>query len=101
MLDEDEADIEADIQRELDAFGNDCLQIEDLEYETPQFQGQTRYLVRVLFVTKQLKPLSNKSVLKKKNFFEAPVTQTELKNANGYVIALRHRTWAQARAHLK
>ena len=26
---------------------------------------------------------------------------TELKNANGYVTALRHRTWAQARAHLK
>ncbi|XP_015748541.1 PREDICTED: leucine-rich repeat and IQ domain-containing protein 1-like [Acropora digitifera] len=35
MLDEDEADIEADIQRELDALGNDCLQIEDLEDETP------------------------------------------------------------------
>ena len=34
MLDEDEADIEADIQRELDALGNDCLQIEDLEDET-------------------------------------------------------------------
>ena len=27
--------------------------------------------------------------------------KTELKNANGYVIAPRHRTWAQARAHLK
>ena len=27
--------------------------------------------------------------------------QTELKNANGYVSALRHRTWAQARPHLK
>ena len=26
---------------------------------------------------------------------------TELKNANGFVIALRHRTSAQARAHLK
>ena len=26
---------------------------------------------------------------------------TELKNANGYVSALRHRTWAQARPHLK
>ena len=26
---------------------------------------------------------------------------TELKNANSYVIAPRHRTWAQARAHLK
>ena len=25
----------------------------------------------------------------------------ELKNANGYVIALRHRTWAQAGAYLK
>ena len=25
----------------------------------------------------------------------------ELKNANGYVIARRNRTWAQARAHLK
>ncbi|XP_074605943.1 leucine-rich repeat- and IQ domain-containing protein 1-like isoform X2 [Acropora palmata] len=34
VLDEDEADIEADIQRELDALGNDCLQIEDLEDET-------------------------------------------------------------------
>ena len=28
-------------------------------------------------------------------------TRTELKNANGYVSALRHRTWAQARPHLK
>ena len=27
--------------------------------------------------------------------------RTELKNARSYVIALRHRTWAQARAHLK
>ena len=34
MLDEDEADIEADIQRELDALGNDCLRLEDLEDET-------------------------------------------------------------------
>ena len=33
MLDDDNADIEADIKRELDAFGNDCLQIEDLEDE--------------------------------------------------------------------
>ena len=30
ILDEDEADI----KRELEAFGNDCLQIEDLEDET-------------------------------------------------------------------
>ena len=30
MLDEDEADI----KRGLEAFGNDCLQIEDLEDET-------------------------------------------------------------------
>ena len=29
------------------------------------------------------------------------VLQTELKNANDYVSALRHRTWAQARPHLK
>ena len=35
MLDEDDADIEADIKRELDAFGNDCLQIEDLEDREP------------------------------------------------------------------
>ncbi|XP_068673772.1 leucine-rich repeat and IQ domain-containing protein 1-like isoform X1 [Montipora foliosa] len=34
MLDEDEADIEADIQRELDALGNDLLQIEDLEEDS-------------------------------------------------------------------
>ena len=27
--------------------------------------------------------------------------RTELKNANDYVSALRHRTWAQARPHLK
>lgn len=40
MLDEDEADI----KRELDAFGNDCLQIEDLEDETStcNFKGNER-----------------------------------------------------------
>lgn len=32
-LDDDEADIEAEIQRELDALGDDSLHIEDVEDE--------------------------------------------------------------------
>ena len=35
------------------------------------------------------------------NFYPTSSGRTELKNANGYVIALRHRTCAQAHAHLK
>lgn len=31
ILDDDEADIEAEIQRELEALGDDSLQIEDVE----------------------------------------------------------------------
>lgn len=31
ILDDDEADIEAEIQRELDALGDDSLHIEDVE----------------------------------------------------------------------
>jgi len=34
ILDDDEADIEAEIQRELDALGDDSLQIEHVEDNT-------------------------------------------------------------------
>lgn len=34
ILDDDEADIEAEIQRELEALGDDSLQIEDVEDNT-------------------------------------------------------------------
>ena len=34
ILDDDEADIEAEIQRELEALGDDSLQIEDVEENT-------------------------------------------------------------------
>ena len=34
ILDDDEADIEAEIQRELDALEDDSLQIEDVEDES-------------------------------------------------------------------
>ena len=42
MLDEDEADIKADIQRERDALGNDCLHIEDLEDETSTTRSKSK-----------------------------------------------------------
>ena len=35
ILDDDEADIEAEIQRELEALGDDSLQIEDVEDSIP------------------------------------------------------------------
>lgn len=34
ILDDDEADIEAEIQRELDALGDDSLHIEDVENDS-------------------------------------------------------------------
>lgn len=34
-MDDDEADIEAEIQRELEALGDDSLQIEDVEDSIP------------------------------------------------------------------
>ena len=34
ILDDDEADLEAEIQRELEALGDDSLQIEDVEDNT-------------------------------------------------------------------
>ena len=41
ILDDDEADIEAEIQRELEALGIDSLQIEDVEDNTSTITVKT------------------------------------------------------------
>ena len=41
ILDDDEADIEAEIQRELEALGDDSLQIEDVEDNTSTITVKT------------------------------------------------------------
>jgi len=41
ILDDDEADIEAEIQRELEALGDDSLQIEDVEDSIPNSTVKT------------------------------------------------------------
>ena len=68
-----------------------------------KFLHYTKHMIKKMFswrytkYTRKLLSVSLKGSVKRRT----EGTETELKNENGYVIAPRHRTWAQARAHSK
>ena len=49
ILDDDEADIEAEIQRELDALEDDSLQIQDVEDDVNSTVKENEVLIRTKY----------------------------------------------------
>ena len=89
----------------LTMFFHKCLTQQYKNILTQHLWRGFENIFRFLRVFTRFKPKRTledmEHLLRMRHLIEVRGLATELKNANGYVSALRHRTWAQARPHLK